>query len=1111
MAATCRTRLISDAPASTDAFGSHQRVATVLADLLRADRGGKAIGLEGGWGSGKSTVVNILRAKTDPDPDLALLVFDAWAHEGDPLRRTFLETLISKFVDVKWISQQQWAERMDYFSKRKKISETATTPRLTPFAKYLLTSTFVVPIGFALLNSALRDPIYLLPGTGVTIAWQFLIGLLLSLAPLFVLLWARIRDASAETWAVLVRGTTTTTLTEAIETPEPTSVEFQSVFVDLMEAALGSDTNRRAVLVVDNLDRVAPDDALSIWSSLGTFFQLSEHRCPSWFTRFWVVVPYDPLEIQRLWSGADDAKKVTSSFLSKTFQLRLSVPPLLVSNWRTYLDELLREALPDHNQRDFHAVYRLYASLLEPSRSPTPRSLKLYVNDIGGLHRQWQDELPLSDLAYYVLLRHRGIDVVEALRSRMVPAAEVQDLVSPDIEENLAAIAFNASVPDARQLLLRDKLTQALEQADTATLISLASSPGIWEVLEAIDFSQWSEHEPFKLATAARCIEESGIVSILDSAMKHHTLSHLRSAALAVREWQPLGTETSRGLTALCRLCGNQQLAQHVLATLLPDDARGEEKTQPADWSLTVVALLRTLKELHLDPAAAERIPIPGPAKNTLLACHHLAKQDSDARFWKDFRVNVSSDALDGALTAALKDDSLLPTLVDALPVLRAIGAQVKWETIVTTLRSRLEALDALAATSLEALLDILVDLRSNMDSAQSALSSLASGGHLLHHLHTVYPRLRGANTAAAARCLILHLKALPSLPAPPGTGNAAAGHSVATQLISAPPAELVSAITKYLSATDQSDLLFEISGANAAIKPLAVECLRRAANPNDVADFFPPETIVSQWPLLSEVPTDETRESFATLLMQNTALVQHLKEREFVPDLGSLYALLVRSGAANELQQVCVAGLNAIDLDRWKAEFKLERNLAELVVDLVEARINFELSHQYRDGLLEHAREMVAGIAKPTYLNAAHWEDLLAPLHPDIRRVFRGDLFEVAVTAQGRLPKVFFEFYGKELARPEVLNEARAFSGLFTSLLKTGNVYGLRWMIDFLKTEPGFLFSHPNKSAVEDFRRRLTDMLESEAEGDPEGARALRLELANTIGVERRNDAPPK
>ena len=45
----CVTRLLPDSPADADAFGSHERVADSIAEVIQTESGGKAIGLEGGW------------------------------------------------------------------------------------------------------------------------------------------------------------------------------------------------------------------------------------------------------------------------------------------------------------------------------------------------------------------------------------------------------------------------------------------------------------------------------------------------------------------------------------------------------------------------------------------------------------------------------------------------------------------------------------------------------------------------------------------------------------------------------------------------------------------------------------------------------------------------------------------------------------------------------------------------------------------------------------------------------------------------------------------------------------------------------------------------------
>jgi adenylylsulfate kinase-like enzyme len=50
------------------------------------------IGLFGGWGTGKSSIVenlktNLLSEKTP------VVIFDVWKHDGDALRRTFLKNM----------------------------------------------------------------------------------------------------------------------------------------------------------------------------------------------------------------------------------------------------------------------------------------------------------------------------------------------------------------------------------------------------------------------------------------------------------------------------------------------------------------------------------------------------------------------------------------------------------------------------------------------------------------------------------------------------------------------------------------------------------------------------------------------------------------------------------------------------------------------------------------------------------------------------------------------------------------------------------------------------------------------------------------------------------
>src|SRR5436853_6306046 len=96
---TCKTVLLSDKPATDDAFKPHGRIAEAIATLIIEEETGRTIGLQGGWGAGKTTVIELLKRRV-ANTNIAVVDFNAWAHEGDPLRRTFFETIVRKLQDT---------------------------------------------------------------------------------------------------------------------------------------------------------------------------------------------------------------------------------------------------------------------------------------------------------------------------------------------------------------------------------------------------------------------------------------------------------------------------------------------------------------------------------------------------------------------------------------------------------------------------------------------------------------------------------------------------------------------------------------------------------------------------------------------------------------------------------------------------------------------------------------------------------------------------------------------------------------------------------------------------------------------------------------------------
>lgn len=330
-----KPRVVSlrDEPAKSDLFGGHDRIAGAIAELVESEPGGRTIGLEGPWGSGKSTVVELLRDHVGDST--GVFVYNTWAHDGDPLRRSFLEDLgdyLASEENGSWIDAEKWAKRKLELSGQTR--QTETTSRVTANGRWLISSLLLAPVGLILLNfwAALPDHRTAWGATGFAIAvfpiilayflytlaeWPFLAklsaiftavsvaGLVGQLSDGFQVDWPTVlyglgvmilvsvglvsrtrkgdgvttapqprwhggadtadtthgRNHPAEPslesdpWALLVRAGVIESMRS--ESYDPTSLEFEGIFSELVIEALSGDKQRRLVVVLDNLDRVS--------------------------------------------------------------------------------------------------------------------------------------------------------------------------------------------------------------------------------------------------------------------------------------------------------------------------------------------------------------------------------------------------------------------------------------------------------------------------------------------------------------------------------------------------------------------------------------------------------------------------------------------------------------------------------------------------------------------------------------------------------------------------------------------------------------------------------------------------------------------------------------
>ena len=478
-----RIRILSDEPSREDLLGPHASIARAIADIIfgsEPEEGGKAILLAGERGSGKTTIVNLLENELQARGlrrKIPVFRFDAWVHQGEVLKRAFLERLIDFCIESNIVQTCKWRNR------RKQMfcatSKVVPFPTVSAFVLLLLIAISVSMVslieGFdrsslpfpAWLNECLLSKIILAP-----LAWLAIVALV---GLYFLLLQgvARLRDKPEPSfqgcfwWPLRLGGTSTVASSVTLHEPQPTSIEFERHYRDLLSDAFRRKTRipsssacERLILVIDNLDRLGPREIKESWDELQLFCR---PRDESLAKRVWLLVPMLP-------------GKHTNDMLEKLCQVKWRIPDLVVSRWHDYFVRLIGMALPDFSDHtEIEAVYSIFYDLNPNSAgNPTPRQILLFVNGLAASYLVWGDKFPLRMIAWFTLLSMRGTDIPDMLRTpedKDVKAGIPHEIIGQAWSAYgwrgpLAALHYGLEINAAVQMYLGRIIREAIESVE---------------------------------------------------------------------------------------------------------------------------------------------------------------------------------------------------------------------------------------------------------------------------------------------------------------------------------------------------------------------------------------------------------------------------------------------------------------------------------------------------------------------------------------------------------------------------------------------------------------------------------------------------------------------
>lgn len=461
---------------------THQKIAEHLYELITDEETpGLTIGIEGKWGSGKSTIIGILNEKLKTLSDTFVFYIDTWAHEGDHLRRVFLEKFIEAIKNKLFPDDEKKLSKSDLEDLKKlkeiensvcnkTITKTITnTTKINKLGTILTILTIIaLPIGIVFIDNSCSDVTLF----GTEPNWLFIIGIGLSLLSVIVGggAWVIQKLRKKKNPIFWTTETTDNTTDETTQESEKSSVEFEKFFNQIL-IFLETKGYKNIICVIDNLDRINEDDALKIWSTLQIFIQEKNPILPKQENKqkLWILVPYDESGLKKLWDKNRESRDfVAKNFLNKSFQLRIDVPQQVLSSWENYAKSEIDIALKNFDQISKNTVLTVLKwTRKDLSDVPSPRVIKTYINQIAFMYSLCKDNASLAALCYYVSLKYIECkstgDITKELLEKKIPNNSMDLYSGKDaLPQELSAIIFNVNQRKGMQLLLQTPIQKAL-------------------------------------------------------------------------------------------------------------------------------------------------------------------------------------------------------------------------------------------------------------------------------------------------------------------------------------------------------------------------------------------------------------------------------------------------------------------------------------------------------------------------------------------------------------------------------------------------------------------------------------------------------------------------
>lgn len=468
---------ISKAPCGKDLFAgkTHEKTAEQITQKILSSETSLMIGIDGGWGSGKSNLIQMIEKRVkEQKAEAIFFTYDAWGHQNDMPRRAMLEELTSKVIQFPQAlleeKREDWEERKEKLLAKRKKTSTKTIPKVSAGILVLALISILTP-----LCSKIGESLPKTYGAGWDIAITIVplaFGLAYAGCEFYRLEKKTFKAFLNELLSLYQESTKEETTHEVVFSEEPSSSQFREWMKDLDQSL-----QTHLILVFDNMDRLPASKVQEFWAAIHSFFSEEKYK------HIRVIIPFDRKHIISAFRGedGDDKRCYGNDFIDKTFDVVYRVAPPTLSNWKGYLSAQWEKAFGE-NLSPEHSITQIYDLLTE---SKTPREIIAFINDCVTTRETCSESIPNEHIALFVIGKHK---ISESPEKELLELSFLKPLAykydNDDTRKYLSALYYQLPPDEALEIVYTDQLRRELDLGESQLLGSLVSQSILPNLLE---------------------------------------------------------------------------------------------------------------------------------------------------------------------------------------------------------------------------------------------------------------------------------------------------------------------------------------------------------------------------------------------------------------------------------------------------------------------------------------------------------------------------------------------------------------------------------------------------------------------------------------------------